>query len=631
MPYEIQQSAKGYCVHKQGDSGPALGCHKSKSKALRQVKALYASESETMKEHTGVMVALPVPERYHEMIAGLQSGLPRGTEHVPAEELHVTLLYLGDSSEIERLKRQVYVGALNSLEWQNDIPAKLTGLARFNGSEEGRNPLVLLVDSPMLPSFRQRLFSHLTERGIPDNQRHGFIPHITLGYIPIDAKTPQLEVPQEQIVFDSFAVAWGDETLIVPLSGDAAYKAEGKGYGARAGETIRGNLIRGGDGKFGSAGDSTSAAPADEKKPTIRNQRLGRTAAARETAKLQAREAKKRTTAAESEKKRQARRAETEKRREQNKRVREAKRAADKKQKLDESERKLQENRQKTLEKTPLNQEAYDSLLAFSEARDGEFDPRMIEAIAKETGLIAIGNDGTFRMSPEAKAFLKALDKGDARAARDAISRAGDKLDRLESSEEKKAFTLKHGSHNQATHANRYGSGRGGGAGALKEHFRRLSKDERERFKAEARRRGEGTSWNSPQTVRVDGTNVIVPARYHMAVIGPVQMGKPTTSQGRKEISVSRNTVDREGRVSSINVVISQQTKGGATYDVRLRDSRGQQIARNMTLQEARRASEIFLTHTTGANHYSAEKSGYRFDRQAIRQAAAGAGIGGNK
>jgi 2'-5' RNA ligase len=440
--HEVDKRAKGFSAGEDGypsngriawelwggDAGRAWA-----NKIARQM------EAESTKEHTGVMVALPVPERYRPLIAALQSQVPFGAEMVPAEELHVTLLYLGDSSDVEHLKTRIYAGSLKAIEWQDGIPARLTGLARFNGNEGGKNPLVLLVDSPLLPELRQKVFSHLVhERGIPDNQRHGFIPHITLGYIPAEMATPQIVVPPAKIVFDSFVVAWGDDQLVVPLSGEAAYKADGKGYGARAGEVIAGNLTRGADGRFGSAGSSQPAASAAEGEGTSttrpRRQRLGKTAAANEERKRQERENKKRTAAEEREKKRQARRAEVEGRR----RSREVKREADKKRKAEEKQRQLEENRKKVIERTPLKPEAYESLLAFAEAREGEFDPRMIEALAKETGLITIGSDGTFRLNPETRAFLKAVDKGDTRGALDAISRAGDRLERDMGREEKR-------------------------------------------------------------------------------------------------------------------------------------------------------------------------------------------------
>jgi hypothetical protein len=244
MPYEIRQSAKGYCVHKQGDSGPALGCHKSKSKALRQMKALYANESETM-------------------------------------------------------------------------------------------------------------------------------------------------------------------------------KAEGKGYGARAGETIRGNLIRGGDGKFGSAGDSATATPAAERKPTIRNQRLGRTAAANEERKRQARDAKRRATATESERKRQARGAATE----QRKRERAARREAEKNRRAEEKKRKLAANRKAALDATGISEESMRALEDFAKGGELEFDSELADVLVS-LGLVTPTGPGReiYKLGAAGKSFLAAAKSGDIRQAKDAIA-----------------------------------------------------------------------------------------------------------------------------------------------------------------------------------------------------------------
>lgn len=51
MPWEIKQNVagcKGYAVVKQG-SGELVGCHSGESAAKAQLRALYASESDTKK------------------------------------------------------------------------------------------------------------------------------------------------------------------------------------------------------------------------------------------------------------------------------------------------------------------------------------------------------------------------------------------------------------------------------------------------------------------------------------------------------------------------------------------------------------------------------------------------------
>lgn len=391
------------------------------------MRALYANEPsatkerliEASKEHTGVMVALPVPQMYRPFIVALQSLLPRNSELVPPDELHLTLLYLGDASQLESLKTQVFAGALNAAEWQTGIVGTLTGLARFNNDANGKNALVILVDSPRLPDFRHNVLSNVKQRVDSGEQRHGFIPHITLGYIPTDAKTPQISVPPLPIVFDSYVIAWADEHLVVPLSG-VAIKAEGKGYGARAGETIRGNLVRGGDGKFASAGSSSSESAEEEPaKPTQRRQRLGRTAARNEAAKRQQREAKRQATARERERKRQERLSASARRKQEVAARREAAKRA--KQQAEESQR--AENRKAVMEATSIKEEALKALEQFAAGGELEFDSELADALVA-MGLVVPTGPGneSYKMGPSGRSLLSAIKDGDIRQAKDAIA-----------------------------------------------------------------------------------------------------------------------------------------------------------------------------------------------------------------
>jgi hypothetical protein len=52
MPWEIKQNAagcSGYAVVKE--DGKLVGCHPSRSRALAQMRALYASEADSKKMH----------------------------------------------------------------------------------------------------------------------------------------------------------------------------------------------------------------------------------------------------------------------------------------------------------------------------------------------------------------------------------------------------------------------------------------------------------------------------------------------------------------------------------------------------------------------------------------------------
>lgn len=75
-------------------------------------------------------------------------------------------------------------------------------------------------------------------------------------------------------------------------------------------------------------------------------------------------------------------------------------------------------------------------------ARGEPVDPDMARALAEETGLVQLHKDGHETIAPTGRAFLRALDRGDAGAAADAFARAQDMLvgreERQSASEQRK-------------------------------------------------------------------------------------------------------------------------------------------------------------------------------------------------
>lgn len=205
--------------------------------------------------------------------------------------------------------------------------------------------------------------------------------------------------------------AWANK-LVRQMEAAETTKEEGKGYGARAGETIRGNLTRGNDGKFASAGSSQPAAAESEEAPPLRRQKLGRAAAAREERKRRTTEAKRQARAADTEKRRQERAA---RREAEKKRRQEAKRA--------ESDRKLQENRKKVLEATDISDESMRALEAFARGEELEFDSELADSLVDLGLVIPTGPGGeNYRMGAAGRALLGAIKSGDLRQAKDAIT-----------------------------------------------------------------------------------------------------------------------------------------------------------------------------------------------------------------
>jgi len=176
------------------------------------------------KAYTGAMVALFLPA---EDAAALAVDLGEGS--LPANELHVTLVFLGDSRELENREAIEQIVAEVAQE-HGPITGKIGGFGLFTGGEDG-DVVHLSFDAKDLPAFRQALAERLAAAGFEEPGDHGFIPHITLAYLDEGQKVPALETENRPITFDELTLAWGDERSTFPLGvqrGTSDGKVEGQ-------------------------------------------------------------------------------------------------------------------------------------------------------------------------------------------------------------------------------------------------------------------------------------------------------------------------------------------------------------------------------------------------------------------
>lgn len=145
--------------------------------------------------------------------------LPDGSEVVTPEELHVTLAYLGKVDEQKISEHDLMSRMADIARHEVFMPADVQGLGRF-AAKEGNSlePVYLSIGSVALHDFRERIASYLGD-AMP-TQINGFLPHVTLAYVPqgIDAGIPM--PTRETIFFHSIAVAWGGRVSVFKLRGE---------------------------------------------------------------------------------------------------------------------------------------------------------------------------------------------------------------------------------------------------------------------------------------------------------------------------------------------------------------------------------------------------------------------------
>lgn len=169
-------------------------------------------EPETKALEYSSMLALKIPDAIRSEI---QSRYP----FVDAEtlnNLHITLVFLGDNRTLD--KSSVLRAVVDFGLFQSPIKGRLQGLARFvNGGE--RDPLVCTFDSPQMPEVYGVLTGMLDNYRVPYHKEHGFIPHMTLAYIPKDAEMPVDTIEPIEINFSQVYYVDGNVWYPVNLTG----------------------------------------------------------------------------------------------------------------------------------------------------------------------------------------------------------------------------------------------------------------------------------------------------------------------------------------------------------------------------------------------------------------------------
>jgi 2'-5' RNA ligase len=160
-------------------------------------------------ENTGGMVAL-VPSEDSAKLLALST-----EDGEPADELHLTLTYLGDdvSTMNESDRRAIVKAAEKAAETTPPVSARVFAHATFNpdGHEDRKPCAVYLVGGTDELDDLRREF----DRFASEEQHQPYIPHVTAGY-GLTAADLSFTGP---VTFDAIRVALGDANIMIPLTG----------------------------------------------------------------------------------------------------------------------------------------------------------------------------------------------------------------------------------------------------------------------------------------------------------------------------------------------------------------------------------------------------------------------------
>jgi HK97 family phage portal protein len=173
-------------------------------------------------QHTGVMLAFAIPELVGKQLleaVNASDALPAKAKLSALDELHLTLAYLGDSADLKFSQEELRVALKIFAAKHSALRGTIGGIGRMPAMD-GMDQVALyaLFDSPELPAFRESLVSTLKAAGIFPDETHGFVPHITLGYIPVDATEIPAELPSLPVQFRDVVLAWAGDWESVMLS-----------------------------------------------------------------------------------------------------------------------------------------------------------------------------------------------------------------------------------------------------------------------------------------------------------------------------------------------------------------------------------------------------------------------------
>ena len=156
--------------------------------------------------HDGVMVAL-VPDDPYSLVVG-------GAGSLPANELHVTLCYLGRDKDFTNFDKTKILKDVRNACDKNGSAFSTTadGVVVMGQNDEGILATALLVQSDDIV----RLYDAISDALNFESESQSFISHITTGYgTPVESTEAKVG---QNVAFNNVVVTFGNDQHVIPLT-----------------------------------------------------------------------------------------------------------------------------------------------------------------------------------------------------------------------------------------------------------------------------------------------------------------------------------------------------------------------------------------------------------------------------
>lgn len=177
-------------------------------------------------KQTGVMVALYMPEKIAKKMVSSIPEWPEGSEPTKLREIHVSLAILGDITDPQNDQSKLNAVVSNFVNQHPSLNGKINGMGRFIETHKDNTHCIYAnFDCPGLNEYRGELVSLLEDSGFKVSDDHGFTPHLTIGYIPEDAATPDMSLSIIENIKPVIGVAYGEDLFLAGSGNEEVEKA----------------------------------------------------------------------------------------------------------------------------------------------------------------------------------------------------------------------------------------------------------------------------------------------------------------------------------------------------------------------------------------------------------------------